>query len=65
MQKRRNITIDDLSWERLLQWGEQNHVSGGASGAIKALIWQAKVRNGEVRGQQSFDFGDVAKKPKQ
>ena len=55
-KKRTNITISDETKERLLQWGYENHVSGGLSGAIEALAWSAKVKHSVLRGQEKMDI---------
>lgn len=57
-----NITISQDTKERLLQYGYENHVQGGLSGAIEYIVWHViKVKNAQVRGQSSFE--DTTKKP--
>lgn len=54
-KKRVNITIDAETQERLLQYGFENHIPGGLSGAIEYIAWKVlKVKNENVRGQISF-----------
>jgi len=44
------MTPDTL--ERLKQYAHENHTS--ASHALTELIWQAKVKNAQVRGQMNL-----------
>lgn len=57
-KKRVNITIDAGTQERLLQYGYEQHIPGGLSGAIEHIAWHViKVKNENVRGQLSLDVG--------
>lgn len=50
-----NITITPDTKERLLQYGYENHIPGGLSGAIEHIAWNVlKVKNAQVRGQQTL-----------
>lgn len=50
------ISMTPDTKERLLTYADQNHIRGGISGAIAELIWKAKVKDGEMRGQGSLNF---------
>ena len=49
-----NISIEEDTLERLRQYAFENHISSGVSGAVTDLIWKAKVKNEQVRGQISI-----------
>ena len=49
---RMNISVDEDTAERLRQYAWEHHSS--KSKAISDLIWAAKVKNEQVRGQLSF-----------
>ena len=49
---RMNISVDEDTAERLRQYAWEHHSS--VSKAISDLIWSAKVKNDQVRGQLSF-----------
>lgn len=49
------ITMSSDTYERLKQYAFENHTSN--SHAITELIWQAKVKNAQVRGQMSIEQG--------
>lgn len=52
---RATITIADDTKERVLQWGYENHVPGGLSGALEHIAWHVlKLKNTNVRGQISL-----------
>ena len=54
-KQRVNITITEDTKERLLQYGYENHIPGGLSGAIEHITWNIlKVKNTQVRGQMSI-----------
>lgn len=56
-KKRINISIQQETQERLLQYAYENHLQGGLSGAIEHIAWHViKVKNTQVRGQSSLDF---------
>ncbi len=56
-KKRINISIQQETQERLLQYAHENHLQGGLSGAIEHIAWHViKVKNAQVRGQSSLDF---------
>lgn len=62
-KKRVNISISTDTQERLLQYGFENHISGGLSGVIEYIAWQEiKVKNSVMRGQ--YNFEDIAEPPK-
>ena len=47
-----NISVDEDTAERLRQYAWEQHSS--VSKAITDLIWSAKVKNGQIRGQLNF-----------
>lgn len=52
MKKRVNITISEDTKDRLLQYGEENHIQGGLSGVIEYMAWNnIKVKKSQVKGQ--------------
>lgn len=53
-KKRVNISITEDTLERLRQYAWENHIGDGVSGAITDLIWKAKVKNSQLRGQESL-----------
>lgn len=53
-KKRVNISIEEDTLERLKQYAYENHISAGVSGAITDLVWKAKIKNEQVRGQMSM-----------
>lgn len=56
-KKRINISIQQETQERLLQYAYENHLQGGLSGSIEHIAWHViKVKNAQVRGQSSLDF---------
>lgn len=58
MTKRQtHITISEDTRERLLQYADENHISGGLSGVIDFLAWhKVKVDNSQFRGQTSLNL---------
>ncbi len=65
---RMNISVDEDTAERLRQYAWEHHSS--VSKAISDLIWSAKVKNEQIRGQQRItipmknkDSGDPEKSP--
>ena len=48
-----NITLDADTKERLEQYAWENHL-GSISAAITDLAWRAKVKNTQLRGQQTL-----------
>lgn len=53
---RTNITISPETKERLLQYGYENHIPGGLSGALEHIAWHVlKVKNSTLRGQVRID----------
>ena len=65
---RMNISVDEDTAERLRQYAWEHHSS--VSKAISDLIWSAKVKNEQIRGQQRItipminkDSGDPKKSP--
>ena len=56
-KKRIDITLTPDTIERLKQYAYENHL-GSVSAAVTDLAWKAKVKNTQLRGQQSLDdFG--------
>ena len=53
-RKRSNISIDTDTHERLQQYAWEHHSS--VSKAITDLVWAAKVKNENVRGQISIEI---------
>lgn len=53
-RRRLNITIAEDTYERLQQYVDENHIGNGLSGGIEDLVWKAKVKNDQVRGQISL-----------
>ena len=51
---RMNISVDEDTAERLRQYAWEHHSS--VSKAISDLIWSAKVKNEQIRGQQKITF---------
>ena len=49
---RMNISVDEDTAERLRQYAWEHHSS--VSKAISDLIWAAKVKNEQIRGQQKM-----------
>lgn len=49
---RMNISVDEDTAERLRQYAWEQHSS--VSKAITDLIWSAKVKNGQIRGQLNY-----------
>lgn len=49
---RMNISIDEDTAERLRQYAWEHHSS--MSKAVSDLIWSAKVKNEQIRGQMNF-----------
>jgi hypothetical protein len=61
-KNRVNITISPDTKEQLLQYGYENHISGGLSGVIEYIAWnEIKVKNAQPRGQMSI-FNETSKK---
>ena len=58
-KKRVNIYIAVDTDERLRQYAYENHLT--ISGAITKLVWDAKVKNEQLRGQMSLDLGQSGK----
>lgn len=52
MRKRINISLSDDTVERLKQYAWENHKN--VSQAITDWIWSEKVRNSQIRGQQTL-----------
>ena len=49
---RMNISIDEDTAERLRQYAWEHHSS--MSKAVSDLIWSAKVKKDQIRGQMNF-----------
>lgn len=57
-KKRINITLNEDTKERLLQYAFENHIDGGLSGTIEYLAWHvAKIKNAQIKGQISLNDG--------
>lgn len=50
-----NVSLSEDTVERLKQFAFENHTT--VSQAITDWTWKAKVKNEQIRGQQSLDFG--------
>lgn len=48
-----NLSVDADTLERLRQYAWENHST--VSKAVTDLIWAAKVKNAQVRGQMSLE----------
>ena len=48
-----NISLEEDTAERIRQYAWENHSS--VSKAISDLIWSAKVKNSQIRGQMSLE----------
>lgn len=55
-----NISVDEDTAERLRQYAWEHHSS--VSKAISDLIWSAKVKNEQIRGQMNFTLTPQKKK---
>lgn len=53
MNVRINISLSPDTLERLDQYAFENHSS--RSKALTDLVWNAKVKNSQIRGQTSMD----------
>lgn len=49
-----NVSLSEDTIERLKQFAFENHTT--VSQAITDWTWKAKVKNEQIRGQQSFMF---------
>ena len=58
---RMNISVDEDTAERLRQYAWEHHSS--VSKAISDLIWSAKVKNEQIRGQQRITIPMKNKQP--
>lgn len=52
-KKRINLSVDADTLERLRQYAWENHST--VSKAVTDLIWNAKVKNVQIRGQMSLE----------
>lgn len=48
-----NLSVDPDTSERLRQYAWEHHSS--VSKAVTDLVWAAKVKNSQIRGQASLD----------
>ena len=56
MKKRYNITLNEDTRDRLLQYGYAKKVPGGLSGVLEFIAWHSiKVKNEQVRGQSNIN----------
>ena len=53
-KSRINLSLDPDTKERLQMYAWENHAS--VSKAVTDLIWAAKVKNTQIRGQISLDL---------
>ena len=53
MTKRTNISVSSDTLDRLDEYAKENHFN--RSQAITQLVWQAKVKNPQARGQMTMD----------
>ena len=55
-KERTNITISAETKDRLLQYGAENHIPGGLSGALEHITWHVlKVKGNVSKGQVRID----------
>lgn len=54
-----NVSLSEDTIERLKQFAFENHTT--VSQTITDWTWKAKVKNEQIRGQQSFNFGKQKK----
>ena len=59
-KKRINLSIDEDTEDRLRQYSWENHST--MSKAVTDMIWKAKVKNSQVRGQTSLKPMEGGKK---
>lgn len=59
VRKRINISVTEDTEERLKQYAWEQHKN--VSQAITDWIWTAKVKNGQIRGQQSINSRSAEK----
>ena len=53
-KSRVNLSLDPDTKERLQVYAWENHAS--VSKAVTDLVWAAKVKNSQIRGQTSLDL---------
>lgn len=53
-KSRVNLSLDPDTKERLKVYAWENHAS--VSKAVTDLVWAAKVKNSQIRGQTSLDL---------
>lgn len=53
-KSRINLSLDPDTKERLKMYAWENHAS--VSKAVTDLIWAARVKNSQIRGQSSLDL---------
>ena len=53
-KSRINLSLDPDTKDRLKMYAWENHAS--ISKAVTDLIWAAKVKNSQIRGQASLDL---------
>lgn len=58
-KKKVNITLRDDTRERIEQFGYENNIPGGLSGALEFIAWHVlKVKNSQLKGQITIDIKD-------
>lgn len=56
-KSRINLSLDEDTKERLKTYAWEHHAS--VSKAVTDLVWAAKVKNTQIRGQTSLDLRNV------
>lgn len=62
-KSRINLSLDPDTKERLKMYAWENHAS--VSKAVTDLVWAAKVKNSQVRGQTSLDIREKRSREKE
>ncbi|MDO4804972.1 MAG: hypothetical protein Q4A32_09165 [Lachnospiraceae bacterium] len=62
-KSRINLSLDPDTKERLKMYAWENHAS--VSKAVTDLVWAAKVKNSQVRGQTSLDIREKRNREKE
>ena len=44
-KKRYTVSVSPEARERIVEWGDKNHICGGFSGAIESLAWSLDADN--------------------
>ena len=62
-KSRINISLDPDTKERLKMYAWENHAT--VSKAVTDLVWAAKVRNSQIRGQMTMEIQGLKGKSSQ